>query len=236
MTLFVSKLSIGNAGNPIGKEIYDRPCELYNKDAIDFEEDEVEIIESDEVVVIVDDEVLEDYTEDDECEEYDELFKDFLINEFREGKLRQGWGHKYGGHTMDLQDGEGSFRDENGRIQPTPKWVCDAMHLYDWSQKEAVGRFRILSILLDMEDGDIVFVPNIPSNDMFCVATVGGGYEFELMDEYDGHGHIIHVKNVKEYTYGDDTIPKKLWSFPPAVIRIRKDDKFKTFLEKSYFK
>ncbi|RLG24150.1 hypothetical protein DRN85_08120 [Methanosarcinales archaeon] len=110
------------------------------------------------------------------------------------------------------------------------------MHLYDKSQKKAVGRFRILSKLLDMENGDIVFVPNIPSEDMFSVATVDGGYEFALMEEYDEFGHIIHVRDVKEYYYGDDTLPKKLWSFPPAVVRIRKDEKFREFLEKSYFK
>lgn len=228
MTLFVSKLSIGKAGNPKGKKIYDRPCELYDEDVIILEDDgEVEEIGAEEV--------FED--DDDEEEEVDDDMKKVLIEEFRDGRLRQGWGCEDGVHSMDLQDGVGSYRDENDRLLPTPKWVCDFMHLYDSSQEEAVGRFkRTISILLDMEKDDIVFVPNIPSDDMFSVATVDEGYEFKLMEEYYGHGHIIHVKDVKEYYYGDDTLPKKLWSFPPAVVRIRKDEKFNKFLEKSYFK
>jgi len=91
--------------------------------------------------------------------------------------------------------------------------------------------------VLDMTEGAIIFVPNIPSDDKFSVATVNEkGYKFSQIEGYEGHGHIIHVKDVKEYSYGDDTLPKKIWSFPPAVVRIRKVAKFKTFLENSYFK
>ncbi len=72
--------------------------------------------------------------------------------------------------------------------------------------------------------------------DKFSVATVDEkGYEFSQMKGYYGFGHIIHVKDIKKYSYGDDTLPKKLWSFPPAVVRIRKNKKFKEFLENSYF-
>lgn len=228
MMLFVSKLSLGNAGNPIGKKIYDRPCELYGEDVIILEDDG-------EVEEIGDEEVFED--DDDEEEEVDDDMKKVLIEEFQDGRLRQGWGHEDGVFSLNLQYRVGSIRDENGKLQPTPEWVCGFMHLYDSSQEEAVGRFRIISILLDMEKDDIVFVPNIPSDDMFSVATVDGeGYEFKQIEGYGyGHGHIIHVREVEEYYYGDDTLPKKLWSFPPAVVRIRKDEKFKTFLEKSYF-
>ena len=223
MTLFVSKLSLGNAGNPIGKKIYDRPCELYDEDVIILEDDG-------EVEVIGDEEVFED------DEEVEDDMKKFLIEEFQNGRLRQGWGREDGVFSLNLQDGVGHRRDENGKLQPEPKWVCAFMNLYDKSQEEAVGRFRIISILLDMQKDDIVFVPNIPSDDMFSVATVDGeGYEFEQIEGY-GHGHIIHVRDVEEYYYGDDTLPKKLWSFPPAVVRIRKDEKFNMFLEKSYFK
>ena len=225
MNLFVSKLSIRKAGNPTGKILYSRPCEFYDEKYEDedyLEDDEVEIFEED--------------GEEEEYEDDDDDIMGILIDEFRDGRLRQGWGWEYDEYSLDLQDGVGSFRDKNGRIQPTKKWVCDFMHLYDKSQKKAVGRFRILSKLLDMENGDIVFVPNIPSEDMFSVATVDGGYEFALMEEYDEFGHIIHVRDVKEYYYGDDTLPKKLWSFPPAVVRIRKNEKFREFLKKSYFK
>ena len=227
MMLFVSKLSLGNAGNPIGKKMYDRPCELYDEDVIILEDDEEE-------EVIGDEEVFED---DNKEEEVDDDIKKVLIEEFRDGRLRQGWGSEDGVFSLNLQDGVGSIRDENGKLQPTPEWVCGFMRLYEMSQKEAIGRFRIISILLDMEKDDIVFVPNIPSDDMFSVATVDGeGYEFKLMEEYYGHGHIIHVKDVEEYYYGDDTLPKKIWSFRQAVIRIRKEEEFKMFLEKSYFK
>lgn len=225
MTLFVSKLSLGNAGNPIGKEIYDRPCELYDT--------EYEIIDDGEEYEVTD----ADMVEDDEDEEVDDDMKKFLIKEFREGRLRQGWGNEDGVYNLNLKIGEGAYYDENGRIQPEEGWICSFMHLYGKSQKQAIGRFRILSRLLDMEEDDIVFVPNIPSDDMFSVATVDGeGYEFKLMEEYYGHGHIIHVRDVEEYYYGDDTLPKKTWSFRQAVVRIRKDEKFKKFLEKSYFK
>jgi hypothetical protein len=217
MKLFVSKLSIEDAGNPVGKRIYVRPCEFHKK------EDEV-------------DDENEEYVENED--DLKRLNMEKLVEEFRSGRLRQGWGHKNGIYCTDLQIGVGSKpkRDKNGRIQPTEKWVCDAMHLYDMSQEQAIGRFRIISKLLDMGEGDIIFVPNIPSDRKFSVATVDEkGYEFSQIEGYYGFGHIIHVKDIKEYYYGDDTLPKKIWSFPPAVVRIRKKEEFKEFLEISYF-
>ncbi|MDW7776852.1 MAG: hypothetical protein SCH39_11040 [Methanosarcinales archaeon] len=234
MTLFVSKLSLGNAGNPVRPKIYDSiDCKSYGEDEY------VTILEEDEEVEIIGDEdVIEDYDEDEIKEHEEEMkrLKENLIEEFRDGRLRQGWGYEDGVFSMNLKIGNGSFYDENGRIQPEEGWICSFMNLYCKSQEEAVGRFRILSRLLDMEKDDIVFVPNIPSDDMFSVATVDEGYEFKLMKDYNGHGHIIHVRDIEEYYYGDDTLPKKLWSFPPAVVRIRKEDEFKKFLDKSYFK
>lgn len=221
MKLYVSKLSIGYGKSPLSPKIYVRPCKYYGTG------DENEIIEG-----VGADEII-DYVDEGEIIDDDDDFSimDYLINEFRNGKLRQGWGSKYGEYSMDLHE---HIYDENGKLQPTKKWVCDFMNIRDATQEEAIGRFKIISRLLDMEREDVVFVPNIPSDDMFSVATVDGDYVFSPIKDY-GHGHIIHVKNVKEYHYGDDTLPKKLWSFPPAVVRIRKDEKFKTFLNKLYF-
>ncbi|MDD5616613.1 MAG: hypothetical protein PHH85_10475 [Candidatus Methanoperedens sp.] len=223
MKLFVSKLSIENSGNPKGKKIYIRPCEFYKKyDEEDDKKDEnMDIIEEPE----------------DDDDDLKPLNMKILVKEFRDGRLRQGWGNKNGVYSTDLRDGVGSKRDKNGRIQPTKKWVCDFMNLYDASQEEAIGRFRIISKLIEMKEEDIIFVPNVRSVDKFSVATVDEkGYEFSQIKGYYGFGHIIHVKDVKEYDYGEDTLPKIIWSFPPAVVRIRKDEKFKRFLQNTYFK
>ena len=224
MTLYVSKLSVGRSKRPLSPKIYDEPCKFHGIKG-KYKKITDEDVES-----------IEDY---EEITVKNNLMKNKLIEEFQNGRLRQGWGCEDDVFSLDLQYGVGSFRDDTGIIQPTEKWVCDYMHLYHSIQEEAIGRFRIVSRLLNMEDGDIVFVPNIPSNDMFSVATVDGGYEFAQIEDFDfenNFGHIIHVKNIEKYHYGEDTILKKLWSFPPAVVRIRNDKIFNEFLRKSYFK
>ena len=50
--------------------------------------------------------------------------------------------------------------------------------------------------LLEIESGDIIFIPKIPNDDMFTVATVEKGYDFAQIKGYVGQGHIIKVKNI----------------------------------------
>ena len=78
MKLFVSKLSLEKAGNPKGKKIYVAPCKFY-----DGEKEDENIIG--ECV-----EELEEPVEDEEG--LMPLNMKDLIKEFRNGRLRQGWG------------------------------------------------------------------------------------------------------------------------------------------------
>lgn len=116
MMLFASKLSLGEGGNPIRNKIYDLHCDSYGEDedvTILEDEGEEEVFENDD---------------EDEIKEYEEEMKR-LIEEFRDGRLRQGWGFADGVFSLNLHDGIGSIRDENGKLQPTPEWVCGFMRL-----------------------------------------------------------------------------------------------------------
>lgn len=117
----------------------------------------------------------------------------WINNELLQGRLRQGWGTI----GLDLR-------------LPTEEWVEN--FLIDccifWGEKlgesnceDAIGRKRILSDMLNMNIGDIVFVPKTPTNDYFIVGTVSKQYQFDNT-EYNGADfrnnfrHVIELENL----------------------------------------
>lgn len=156
---------------------------------------------------------------------------DVLIDEFKRGKLRQGWGMSFEGMNLNLD-------------QPLERWVKRFIKLYwrIWGEKVncpiAMGRYNILKRMTDMEVGDIIFVPRIPEENKFTVATVKKKYYFQRLNGFIGYRHVIEVKKIKEFSYGSRILPKSFNPYRRAVGEIKEEHQnfraFKNFIEKHY--
>lgn len=111
----------------------------------------------------------------------------WINNELYQGRLRQGWG----AIGLDLR-------------LPTEEWVENFLidcvifwgeKLGDSNCEDAIGRMRILGDMLNMNIGDIVFVPKTPTNDYFVVGTVSKPYQYDNTDynEFDFRNDFRHV-------------------------------------------
>ena len=85
----------------------------------------------------------------------------------------------------------------------------DAVHAF---LRQAAGRYSILHRMVQMNRGDVVFVPRMPDDRSFVVARVAGpGYEFEDRSGQPAtwrrdFGHIRRVRDVRVYPYAPDTL------------------------------
>jgi hypothetical protein len=102
--------------------------------------------------------------------------------------------------------------------------------------------------MIQMNRGDIVFVPNVPVHGQsFTVCRIAdAGYEFEERTgpatqgwERD-FGHLRHVKDVKVFEYGPATLPTGAFG-PPYLHAIDKGsarsatfEQFRTFVNDGY--
>ena len=106
---------------------------------------------------------------------------EWLFEELLQGRLRQGWGAPGlslitpNGEPVEKMDWEATYRKRKGWGDPSPR------------------RFSILNGMLDLNDGDYVVMPKMPTWDQFTVARVSGGYRFEIADRCDDFGHIVPV-------------------------------------------
>ena len=106
---------------------------------------------------------------------------DWLRDEMEEGRLRQGWGAP--GLTLISADGEPVAKTD---------WVAAHRDWADWGEPSP-RRFSILHRMLELDRGDIVVVPKMPSSNQFTIARANGRYRFELADGRDDFGHVIPV-------------------------------------------
>ncbi|KXB09073.1 hypothetical protein AKJ60_01050 [candidate division MSBL1 archaeon SCGC-AAA385M11] len=116
--------------------------------------------------------------------------QEILFEELMNGKLRQGWGYDESQNLLMIQS----------EIVKGGEWWKRLSDI----QNEALPNLRMLS---DAEDsiqiGDIILTPNLPKQNLFCLAEVSGKYVFDrlLLNEktdindlhYD-YGHILPVK------------------------------------------
>ena len=168
----------------------------------------------------------------DEYEHYSELTMDILKDElFIRGKLRQGWGMRFENMDTDLH-------------QDPDNWVENFINLY-WRLYEekidcsfACGRYEILKIMLDMNVGDIIFIPRIPYDNYFTITKIKKKYQFEPIKEFLGHGHSIEVENIKIFNYDEKRKPKIFNPYRKAISEVKKHHLnysiLKDFISKSY--
>ena len=115
---------------------------------------------------------------------------EWLYEELREGRLRQGWGAP--GFALERGDGR--------RVDKT-QW--EAAHKAHWEEDPSPKRFAILSRMLDMKDRDVVVVPKMPEWNQFTIARVSGGYRFETDGDLEDFRHIVPVdpESVRTFNY-----------------------------------
>ncbi len=210
--LWAFRLSLGFSGEPVNE------CPIYlNRQEIKQE--------------------IEDYKQEVspiDLDSYPILDMDILKTElFKKGKLRQGWGYELGDMNLNLR-------------QPLEDWIKNFIKLYNtiWDEDVncpiAMGRYNILKLMKDMKIGDIIFIPRIPDDGQFTVATVKKEYYFKKLNRYIGHGHVIEVRKIKEFYYKNH-FPAIIFNpYRKAVCKIKGDHqnfiKLRNFINKYYLK
>lgn len=116
--------------------------------------------------------------------------QEILFEELINGKLRQGWGYDESQSLFIIQ----SEIDKEG------EWWKRLSDI----QNEALPNLRMLSYAEDnIKIGDIILTPNLPKQNLFCLAEVTGKYIFnrlplddktDVNDLHYDYGHILPVK------------------------------------------
>jgi len=120
----------------------------------------------------------------------------WITEELRSGRLRQGWG------------GKGTALTDEGRhLLRLESWLqMSSEYFAGWSEPpdeaSRCTRYSILKTMLEMEPGDLVVVPRVPTCETFTIAVVGEGYHFDGRHFGTDHpmipgndlGHVIDVE------------------------------------------
>lgn len=109
---------------------------------------------------------------------------DFVQNELQQGRLRQGWSPP----GTSLLNAEGSERSKEEWTQAYER---------AWDGPPSPRRHATLRRILDMNKGDLIFVPKAPQYGYFTIAEVSGCYRFEVDSGQNDFGHIIPVTNLR---------------------------------------
>ncbi len=105
--------------------------------------------------------------------------------------------------------------------------------------EKACGRWHILERMTEMKNEDIVFIPRIPDESKFSVATVDETeYDFKPLKGHFGYAHVIGVKNIEKYSYNKDFPPKTFNPYRNAISQIKEGhenfDMVNDFLDNNY--
>ena len=139
---------------------------------------------------------------------------DFVRNELREGRLRQGWSPP----GTSLLNADGEERDAEEWKQAYKK---------AWGVDPSPRRNGILRRMLAMKQGDLVFCPKVPDYAHFTIAEVSGGYRFEVAPSEGDFGHTIPVRNQRIVSNGHNDDSQTICDlfksayFRPAVSRVQ---------------
>lgn len=177
--------------------------------------------------------------------EYTEETLQFLHDElWNNHVLRQGWG-------LDGQDLR-RYPDEKTKKEYMLRWNSNFMlnekkrHGQEIDCTIAKGRWNILSRMLEFEIDDIIFLPKVAKGyihdayDYFTVCQVADTYYFNGPTQNDDFQHCIKVKNLKTFSYGEDTLLSGDFGSPycyailEAKEKHQKHDKFLEFARKHF--
>lgn len=161
----------------------------------------------------------------------DDAAKELLNSEIERGRLRQGWGYE-GMHLMQ-DDVTVPFDTWSSRYKQVARTLWGEEHTED----QILRRYRILSIMTEFKEGDLIVVPKMPDYNHFLIATVAGGYGFDHAHRNDDFGHYVTIDTARlkrvPYKCGLESryVVSKLGGYRRALNRVR-DSKFIEFIEK----
>jgi len=133
---------------------------------------------------------------------YNDYVYQWLNNELWQcGKLRQGWGIEKLNLRIDINDWI-----ENYILGAKKYWGVEIKDNYC---EIAMGRYNILKLMLNMKYGDIIFIPKHSQNNhnddnYFTLCKVIGSYYFDLNEKIKDFGHVIPVKIIGSFRYGNE--------------------------------
>ena len=157
--------------------------------------------------------------------------------EIQQGRLRQGWGIS----GLRLPPGEYS-------VEKMEEWCkryarrCKEYWAEEVSREEAERRYRILYPMTEIQAGDRIVIPRMPTEESFCIAIANGPYEFDEASrpdpQNDDHRHVIPLKtDLRIIPHVDKNIDAQFVGsavnnigYGKAVNRIRRED-LKTWIE-----
>lgn len=103
---------------------------------------------------------------------------EYIFQELKKGKLRQGWGWK---KNLDLNLIRGAI-DKEKDLDEDQEDV--------WRRQRRMHPEEGDSI----QKGDYLLLPNLPEIGLWSIVQVTGGYHYEIDDEFKNYGHILKVK------------------------------------------
>jgi hypothetical protein len=145
---------------------------------------------------------------------------EYVFDELPHSRLRYGWG--VGNPDLDLRLEEHIWI-ENYIIACHKYWYLDT------DASHAMSRRKVLCCMLDMHDGDVIFMPKRPDDGHFMVANVKSQYRFDrdtVVKETDFRNdfrHVIAVEDIMRYAYGWGTLQPGIFEVPfqDAIQRIQ---------------
>ncbi len=117
--------------------------------------------------------------------------KQWIWEEIQQSRLRQGWGLT--GMRLPAE-----HTPENMREWCTGyRQRCNEYWHEELSQEDAESRYRILYPMKEIQAGDRIVIPRMPTENFFCIAIAKGAYEFDDFrrdTEDDDFRHVIPLK------------------------------------------
>jgi hypothetical protein len=144
---------------------------------------------------------------------------DYVFDELSHRRLRYGWGVV--NPDLDLRLAEHTWI-ENYLM------ACQKYWSWDPNASHAMGRRKVLCCLLEIHEGDVIFMPKSPDDGHFMVANVKSQYCFDretVVEETDLRNdfrHVIAVEDIMRYAYGWGTLQSGVFEAPfrEAIQRI----------------
>jgi hypothetical protein len=161
----------------------------------------------------------------------DDPTKEWIWQEIQKGRLRQGWGLSNMQLPVGREPKENEIQDwyRRYRNQGAREWGGKI------SEAEAVSRYNILRIMLDVVPGDSIVVPKMPEWGSFCILEASGKYRFDSASTGRGSGgddfrHILPVKGdagrIVGHRESNDAqmVAATLKGYQSALNRVRNDE------------
>lgn len=148
---------------------------------------------------------------------------EYVFDELSHSRLRYGWGVV--NPDLDLRLEEHTWI-ENYMMACHKYWYLDT------DASHAMERRKDLRCMLDMHEGDIIFMPKRPDDGHFMVASVKSHYCFDRdtvakeANFRNDFRHVIAVEDIMRYAYGWGTLQSGIFEVPfqDAIQQIQEDD------------